>query len=378
MGCGAIGSVIARHLAAHPGIGEVCLADVDIRWADRVTSEIGHAKLTPIALDASNAAAVEAAARGATVVINSSVPRFNPIIQRAALTVGAHYLDLASDSSDPFGPDPMWRAAGKTAIVGLGEDPGLSNLMVRYAADSMDRVDSIRVRDGDTGTSTEYPFICLFSPETFVEETLHTSRIWEEGRYSEVPPFGRKEIYDFPAPVGPQPVYSVDHEEVDTLPVKIGKGVQYVDFKLALDDNAVRTLTFLRDLKLLERGPAGGPNPRQAVFATIPKPSDLTGKIDGSAALVVEVRGHEKGQTKQHMLYTVLDHRDASARYHATGTAYLTGSPAAVGAILLATGEIRTPGLFSPESLDPRPFLSLLKERGIVVHERVTWERIVP
>ncbi len=369
--------MIARHLAAHAAIDEVVLADVDLRWAERLRADIDHPKLTPIALDASNPSAVQTAAQDSSVVINSSVPRFNPIIQRAALHVGSHYLDLANDSSDPFVGDPPWKAAGKTAIVGLGEDPGLSNLMVRYATDSMDRVDSIKVRDGDTGTSPDYPFICLFSPETFVEETLHTSRIWEGGRYSDVPPFGRKEIYEFPAPVGPQPVYSVDHEEVDTLPRTIGKGVQYVDFKLALDDNAVRTLTLLRDLKLLERGPPGGPNPRQAVFATIPKPAELTGKIEGSAALVVEVRGQENGEAKEHTLFTVLDHREASAKYHATGTAYLTGSPAAVGAILLATGQIRTPGLFSPESLDPKPFLALLQERGIVVRERITRERAI-
>src|SRR3989442_9553245 len=63
-----------------------------------------------------------------------------------------------------------------------------------------------------------------------------------DGKYESVPPFGAFETYEFPAPIGPLPVYSVDHEEVDTLPRFIGKGVRYVDFKLALDPPTVQTL----------------------------------------------------------------------------------------------------------------------------------------
>src|SRR2546427_399548 len=109
------------------------------------------------------------------------------------------------------------------------------------------RATQLDASDGDTASSPDYPFIALFSPETFVEETLAPSRIWRDGKYDSVPPFGELEAYEFPAPIGSLPVYSVDHEEVDTLPRFIGKGVRYVDFKLALDPPTVQTLKLFRD-----------------------------------------------------------------------------------------------------------------------------------
>ncbi len=307
--------------------------------------------------------------------MNCAIPQFNATIQEAALDAGAHYLDLANLTSDPFVGTERWKARGLTAIVGLGEDPGLSNILVRRASDEMSSVEAIRIRDGDSATSPEYPFLCLFSPETFVAETLHSSRIWEGGKYRSVPPFGEREVYDFPAPVGPLPVYSVDHEEVDTLPGLIGKGVQYVDFKLALDETTVRTLGVFRDLRIFEEGSAERANARRALFSVIPKPADLVGKIDGSAALVVEVVGQSGGHRREHSIRTMLGHPEAAKLYGTTGTAYLTGTPAAVGVLLLASGRIAQTGIVSPESLDPSPFLAMLRERGIAFEERITTQR---
>src|SRR2546428_307107 len=162
-------------------------------------------------------------------------------------------------------------------LCAMGEDPGLSNVFARYAADGMERVDSIKVRDGDTASSPDYPFIALFSPETFVEETLAPSRIWRDGKYDSVPPFGELEAYEFPAPIGSLPVYSVD--------------------------------------------------------------------------------------------------REAAQLFGATATAYLTGTGAAAGALLLASGSIREKGKLSPENLDPKPFFPLLRRFGIDVKERVRSER---
>src|SRR2546426_1114751 len=170
----------------------------------------------------------------------------------------------------------------------MGEDPGLSNVFARYAADGMDRVESIKVRDGDTASSPDYPFIALFSPETFVEETLAPSRIWRDGKYESVPPFGEFETYEFPAPIGPLPRYSVVHT-----------------------------------------------------------------------------------------VSSVLGHREASEKFGATATAYLTGTGVAVGAILLANGAIKGKGKVSPETLDPMPFFPLLRNFGIDVREQVRWERSV-
>ena len=312
---------------------------------------------------------------GIELVVQASLPRFNANVQAAALATGAHYMDLAADSADPYTRTEEWQRRGLTALIGMGEDPGLSNVLARRATDGMERVDSIRIRDGDTATSPEYAFLPLFSPETFIEETLTGSRIWDGGKYRSVPPFGEGETYEFPDPVGAQKVYSVDHEEVDSLPRFIGKGVQYVDFKLALDDGTVRSLQTLRDLKLLERGTAEAPGPRRAVLQALPKPAELAGKVEGYAALVVETTGEAGGVRRRETLFTLLNHRVAYDRYGVTATAYLTGTPAAVAALLIVEGAVTVRGALPPESLDPFPFFPKLAERGIAVTERLTVDR---
>lgn len=348
---------------------------MDGELAKRVAAGLRSRKAHATPLDAGDEAALDRVMRGCDLVINASLPRFNPAIQKVALQLGLHYLDPASDVADPFVDSDGWKAKGLSAVCGMGEDPGISNVFARYGADGLDRVESIKVRDGDTASSPDHPFIALFSPETFVEETLAASRIWRDGKYEAVPPFGASETFEFPPPVGALPVYSVDHEEVDTLPRFIGKGVRYVDFKLALDATTVQTLKLFRDLHLLERGPPGGPSPRKALFAALPKPADLAGHVDGHAVILVEVAGEADGERVVHTIYTMLGHREAFNRFGATATAYLTGGGIAAGAILLANGTIRERGKLSPESLDPGPFLRLLRRFGLTVQDRIRRER---
>ena len=371
-----MGTVIASHLAPDSRVRRLTLADVDERFARTAAARlVGSNKVTTRALDASDPSVLEAAFQGVELVVQASLPRFNAGIQAACLSTGANYMDLATDSTDPYVNDAEWRAHGLTAVLGMGEDPGLSNVMARQSADGLDQVESIRVRDGDTGANPAYPFLPVFSPETFLEETLHGSRVWENGRYRDVPPFGDGEMYEFPPPVGPQKVYSVDHEEVDSLPRNIGKGVRYVDFKLSLDDTAVRTLLTLRDLRLLERGTPEAPGPLRTVLNAFPKPADLAGKIDGDSMLIVETKGEKDGHAVAETFSTTLNHRRTSELYNVTAVAYLTGTPAAVAALQMVGGAIRTPGMLAPERLEPKPFFPMLRERGITVRLRRTVEQ---
>lgn len=347
-------------------------ADIDGPAAKRVASATRSPKARTLDLDAGDRTALRRAMQSVGVVVNATIPRFNEAIMTSALESGAHYLDLATGSVDPFESDGDWKARGRTALVGMGEDPGLSNVFARYAADGMDRVESIRVRDGETASNPDYPFIALFSPETLVEETLAPAWIYRDGDWQELPPLSDFEDYPFPDPIGTLPVCSVDHEEVSTLPEFIAKGVRYVDFKLALDPTTVERLKTFRDMGFLEG------DGRKALYARIPKPADLVGQVDGHAVLLVEVTGEKDGQRRTHTVYTILEHHDAARRFGATGTAYLTGTGGAVGALLLATGKIPQHGVLSPEQLDPAPFFPMLRERGVEVWERVGLERRVP
>src|SRR2546430_2340281 len=164
IGCGAVGSVVAQHLCASDDVAEVILADVDGELAKRTASRLKSPKARATQLDASDAEGLRSAMRGCGLVINTALPQFNRAVQAAALAEGLNYLDPANDSRDPFVDSDTWKAAGLTALCAMGEDPGLSNVFARYAADGVERVDSIKGRDRDTASSPDYPFLAPLSP----------------------------------------------------------------------------------------------------------------------------------------------------------------------------------------------------------------------
>src|SRR5256884_9506419 len=153
IGSGVVGSVVARHLAASDAIGRVLLADIDGELVKRVADSLRSPKVSATPLDAGDAEGLRRTMDGFDLVVNTSLPWFNRPIEAAARDVGLHYLDPANDSRDPFADSETWRAKGLTGLCAMGEDPGGSNVLARFAAQGMDRGEAIRGRDGDTASS---------------------------------------------------------------------------------------------------------------------------------------------------------------------------------------------------------------------------------
>lgn len=373
LGVGAVGSVIARHLAAHRGITSLTLCDRDTRRAEGLARDLDARRVRVAQLDAGDPAALARALKGQGLVVNAVLPRFNGAVMDAALLAGCQYLDLSSGEEDQFARHAAWRSAGRTALHGMGEDPGISNVLARLGADRLDEVETIRVRDGEFSEGEDLPLACLFSAETFIEEAVSSARLYEDGVWTEVPAWSNRELYPFPAPVGPRTVYSMSHEEVDTLPRFIGKGVRKVDFKLAVPDDMQRDLAFLDRIGMTRRDEVsvGGVRvrPISVLASVLPQPADLGGRVRGAAIVLVEVDGVRHGNRVRHTFHAAMTHEEAFRRQRTTATAFLTGSGGAAGAIALATGRVTTPGVLAPEQLDPAPMLALLAELGVTVEE---------
>lgn len=388
LGVGAVGGVIARHLARHPAITGLTLADRDPRRAVDLVATLAAARgdaapngdgpaaggdLRVVEADAGDAGALRRLLDGADLVVNAVVPRFNGAVMDAALAAGCHYVDLAAGDEDQFLRDRAWRDAGRIALHGMGEDPGISNVLARRGADRLDTVDAVRVRDGEFSESDDLPLACLFSIETFIEEAVSPGRVFADGAWHTLPPWSGREIYPFPEPVGPQPVYTMVHEEVDTLPRFLGKGVRNVDFKLAVPDAMQQALAFLDRIGMTRRDTidAGGVRvrPLSVLAAVLPQPADLGGRVRGAAIILVEVEGRQAGRRVVHVLHAAMTHAEAHRRAGATATAYLTGTGGAAGALAIATGRLAAPGVHAPEQVDPAPLLETLAALGVEVHE---------
>jgi saccharopine dehydrogenase (NAD+, L-lysine forming) len=249
IGVGGVGEAIARMCAERPWIHKLVLADYNVARAADVASRLpvlpGCAPINerfPVEkVDASKAANIEELARKykATVIINACEPGFVENIFDAALAAGAHYIDMACSLSKPHPTHPNelcgiklgdyqlakheeWKAAGKLALIGLGVEPGMSDVFARYAIDELDfaEVEEVGVRDGGNLVVEGYEFCPSFSIWTTIEECLNPPNVYDKkkGGWHTVEPFSEPEMFDFPGGIGPVEVCLLLYFKLDSFP----------------------------------------------------------------------------------------------------------------------------------------------------------------
>jgi saccharopine dehydrogenase (NAD+, L-lysine-forming) len=367
IGAGGVGQVIASHLANKT---TVKVGDMDRsrlkEVAKRVTAGVSTSRL-----DASRAGALAAFTRGSDIVINAAHPHLNLLIMHQALKRKAHYIDLAGYPAKQMRLDSRWKKAGLVAILGMGEDPGLSNVMARHAADMLDEVSEVKIRDGETSRSETHPFLALFAPDVFLGEAVSPAQYFEGGEMKKIPPMSGREVYHFPQPIGPVPVYNMDHEEVHTLPIYLPKRPNFVDFKLALTDEAFFAIKLFQGLGLLNSKPMQvgkvKVSPLSVLLRILPAPSEIAGKIRGNAGITVETIGKLSGRRCVFKLHAMMSHEEAYEKHHTNATSYLTGTPTAVCASMLIDGLVEDRGVIVPEFLDAAKFIEELRKFDLQV-----------
>jgi saccharopine dehydrogenase-like NADP-dependent oxidoreductase len=385
LGSGAVGTVSALKFAQVAMVRQLVIADFVPARAQALAEHVNDPRVRSMALDASDGAALVRAIRetGTTILLNAALPATNLIVMRACLEAGCDYIDMASGGSaddgipkldDQFALDAEFRAAGRMALLGMGADPGTSNVYAAYAAKHLlDRVTHLHVRDGDNSVCQGHDgFLAAFSPWVFIDECLCGAVSWREGRYHLEPALSGFEPFDFPE-LGQLNVYHVDHEESRTLPRFI-KGVEVADFKLCMDDVTWQTLKVMKQLGLSRtdkvRVGQSEVSPRDVVVSLLPQPKDLAGRLHGKTCVGTVAKGVKDGVARAYYLYNVADHDQVYADLGVQATAYQTGIPPVLAAVLMHEGVWRAPGVRSPEELDPDPFLLRLPEYGMAWHIR--------
>ncbi len=397
-GYGAQGSVICTYLSRSPEISEIVCAGRNLAKAKRLVERLKSDKVSPKKLDATKQNELMSAAKGMDLVVNATVPKYNLIVMDAVLKGGACYQDLASGPTDTpmdkFVSQQIERSAkyedaGLAALINTGSSPGVTNVLVRHAADRLDRVDEIKIRY--TGLMETKEFISIWSPETAWADMAEEPFLYEDGKLKRVPPFSGEEVYTFPEPYGPQKVVHHHHEEVVTLPKFIGKGLKYVDFKMG--DPDIHIAKAIWQIGLLSKKPIDvrgrKVSPMDVFVSAIPPPlamDEVEQKIkegilvDASECGVVEIIGEKAGERIRYKYeWPTLSVREANKIISGvTQESYCTGVPAAIFAWMLGRGEMKTPGVIAPECLELEArttFLSKLVEMKLPVYEKM--ERIL-
>src|SRR5579864_835812 len=226
LGAGATGSLLAQLLQRQGHT--VWCGDRDLTRAHRF---LGPRSTIPVSKV--NARIVRAA-RGCQLIVNASASVFNQIVMRAALRLRAHYLDLSSHlTRNPFKAEQLaytlrFAEKNRTALINTGAAPGLTNLLIKRAAEMLDTVEAVHIRLYES-TESRDP-ISQWSPEVTFDEAISNPRVYRNGKFRMGKRFAELENFRFPSPVGPANVVLAAQDEVATLPYFVP--MQNMDVKI--------------------------------------------------------------------------------------------------------------------------------------------------
>ena len=382
-GCGGVGQCIAQDLAKSKLVSRLVLADVNLRGPEFVKQRSKSDKVEIVKADGSNPVEVAKVAERVDILVNGTIPALNLKIMEGCLKGGANYIDMATGDKEFGHPmfedqetfDKKYKDAGIFALCSMGIDPGASDIFAKRAADRMESVDYVRVRDADNSKLEGYEFATYFSPDAMIEECIRDPLYYENGKWKRAPALSTSEVYSFPDPIGPMKVYMTDHEESELVPKFLGKKIKRCDFMITLDENFIKYLEFLKKLGLLSFKPVKIRNmeiaPIEVVVATMPRPDDLAGKLKGNCCVLTEVSGKMEGEETVIRTWTYMSHEKAYELSGIHATAYQTAMPVAVAVEMFARGEIALKGVKPPESVDPVKFCGYLPDKHIPVFEEI-------
>ncbi|MEV6329943.1 saccharopine dehydrogenase C-terminal domain-containing protein [Streptomyces sp. NPDC051909] len=393
VGAGGVGTAVTRIAARRGFLTHMVVADYDLARAQAAVAALDdpEGRFSPCRLDASDQEAVHRVlvAEGCDVLLNATDPRFVMPLFEAALAAGTHYVDMAMSLSAPHATDPYercgvklgdeqfaraadWERADRLALVGMGVEPGLSDVFARYAADELfDEIEELGVRDGANLTVEGHDFAPSFSIWTTIEECLNPPVVYEKDRgWFTTAPFSEPEVFDFPEGIGPVECVNVEHEEVLLMPRWVD--ARRVTFKYGLGDDFIAKLKTLHALgldsttKVTVPGPDGPVevSPRDVVAACLPDPATLGERMTGKTCAGTWVRGSKDGAAREVYLYHVVDNEWSMREYGSQAVVWQTAVNPVIALELIASGTWKGAGVLGPEALPPRPFLDLLTEYG--------------
>lgn len=393
VGAGGVGDAAARIAVERDFFEVLVVADYDLSRAQATVAaasarRAGERRLVAAQVDASNAEAVAALIRkhSVTHVLNAVDPRYVMPIFTGAKAAGADYLDMAMSLSgkhperpyeltgvmlgeQQFAQSADWETDGRLALVGIGVEPGLSDVFARYAADHLfSSIDELGTRDGanlvirdETGKEIFAPG---FSMWTVIEECLNPPLVWERERgWFTTAPFSEPEVFDFPEGIGPVECVNVEHEEVVLMPRWVD--ARRVTFKYGLGEQMIGILRVLNDLGLDRTDPVSvkgvSVSPRDVVAACLPDPATIGPRMTGKTCAGLWVTGTGRdGAAREVYLYHVVDNEWSMTQYGAQCVVWQTAVNPIIALELLATGVWQGAGVLGPEAFDAVPFLDLL------------------
>ncbi len=388
IGAGGVGTVVAHKVAQNTDVfTHILLASRTVSKCDAIADAIGNRygnkKIQTAKVDADN---VDELVQLFTsfqpdIVINVALPYQDLTIMDACLLAGVNYLDTANyEPLDEAKFEYKWqwayqdkfKAAGLTAILGCGFDPGVTSVFTAYANkhyfNEMQYLDIVDCNAGDHGKA----FATNFNPEINIREVTQKGKYWENGKWVLTKPHEIHKPLNYPH-IGPKESYVIYHEELESL-VKNFPTLKRARFWMTFGEEYLTHLRVIQNIGMARIDPVmyNGVEivPIQFLKAVLPNPGELGENYTGQTSIGCRIKGLDKsGKEKTYYVYNNCSHEDAYKETGAQGVSYTTGVPAMIGAMMFVKGLWKKPGVFNVEEFDPDPFMEELNKQGLPWHE---------
>jgi saccharopine dehydrogenase-like NADP-dependent oxidoreductase len=372
LGGGMIGSAVAFDLARH-GRGPVTVADVKEPAYPRLREQPG---VSSVRADLSDPATVRALAAGFDLVIGALPSALGYRSLAAVIEAGRPCVDISFMAENALDLDGQARERGVTAVVDCGVAPGISNLMVGYAAAQLAETESVEIYVGGLPRERRWPFDYKagFAPSDVIEEYVRPARMVEQGRVVVKEALSEPELLDFPG-VGTLEAFNTDglRSLIFTM------DAPYMKEKTLRYPGHIDLMRAFRETGFFSKDPVN-------VGGQLVRPLDATAAVlfpkwtfgEGEADLTVmrvSVEGRTRQGSTRRFDFDLLDHYDPQTGLRSMSRT--TAFPAAIVAGLVAEGVFARPGVHPPEVLGARPGLleTVLREleaRGVRCASRVS------
>jgi saccharopine dehydrogenase-like NADP-dependent oxidoreductase len=365
---------VIRDLCNSLEVTEVVLADLE-RAKDTLeqrSKDWGENKTGVAFVNVNDAENLRKVIRGSKVCAHCISHVFNLQVMDACLAEGCHYTDLGGlfhYYRKQVTRHEKWRARGLTAVLGMGSAPGITNVLARYAADCLDTIEYIHLRDGIVNyAKSDFPLTVPYAIGTLLQEFSDNCYIFANGDWVEVPAFSQEEVVDFGDPVGTMRVYATIHSEVASVPVSFkSKGIKDMSFKLGLPPDFELKMRFLAGIGLGSSTPLDIKGMKispieffAALAQTFPKP---TGKPADYKCLRVDAKGLKNGIVTD--VQTEVKCYPCEPWNMKTGP-YSVGVPVGIVCRMLVNGEILERGCMPAElCVPPDLFFKHLAKRNM-------------
>ncbi len=383
IGAGGVGNVVVHKCAMLPEVfGEITLASRTLAKCEAIAAAVLERtgrRIATAQVDADNPQETAALIRqtGANLLLNVALPYQDLHLMEACLAAGCDYLDTANYEPKELAKfEYSWQweyqqrfvEAGRSALLGSGFDPGVTNVFTAWALkhhfDEIHTLDIIDVNGGDHGKA----FATNFTPEINIREVTAACRHYENGAFVETAAMSRHQAFTCPEGVGSYEIYRMYHEELESL-VKHLPTLRRAQFWMSFSPNYLKHLEVLGNVGMTRIDPVrfNGVDivPLQFLKAVLPDPGDLGKSTKGRTCIGNVITGLKDGRFKAIYVYNICDHEACFAEVGSQAISYTTGVPAMIGAKQMLAGSWNRPGVWNMEQHDPDAFMADLNAHGL-------------